>query len=403
MHYATYVYLTPTRATNNRTISQLHMHFADNRYAYKGAVLNTNATGDVRKIQTVWLLTEAGLYKFLMAARNKLAKVFSDWVCFDVIPSIRRTGKYEVSDDEQKQLKASNKALQQRLQETEKHHKEAQKQLEADVTRLKDAIQMGVEDMKQHGHEMQELNAQLEALRADKETETTLIAKLEEERSKHAERYAALHARSATDKSKLKDTEDDLCVVTGYLKTFGGVTNVAAVLTQGFRTDKKAASDPMVNRNQLITLRCGSFAILHTCSFMIVKGWQECHGRKMNRTEVEDAVNSIMEVSNAVVPVTGRTNWITLYTVLASIAKKRLGGGDRYSTEMPVSHLYLYARNLNAWAQKSMKMAQCVSYDKEIEAFYGKTAVASFAFERVNYDEIQASVENRQPRITAFF
>jgi hypothetical protein len=41
----------------------------------------------------VWLLTEAGLYRFLMASRNKSAKVVADWLFFQVIPAPRSTKK----------------------------------------------------------------------------------------------------------------------------------------------------------------------------------------------------------------------------------------------------------------------------------------------------------------------
>ena len=65
--------------------------------------------------------------------------------------------------------------------------------------------------------------------------------------------------------------------------------------------------------------------------------------------------------------------------------------------------MYLYAKNLNAWANKVLGMDRCVGYDKEIEAFYGKLAVGEFAFQDIDYDEIRSRIEKNQPLITHFF
>lgn len=44
--------------------------------------------------QTPTLITEAGLYKLVMRSKLPNAEKFSDWVCEDVIPSIRKQGMY---------------------------------------------------------------------------------------------------------------------------------------------------------------------------------------------------------------------------------------------------------------------------------------------------------------------
>ena len=41
-------------------------------------------------------LTEAGLYQLIFKSRVPLALDFQTWVCNDVLPSIRKTGKYEI-------------------------------------------------------------------------------------------------------------------------------------------------------------------------------------------------------------------------------------------------------------------------------------------------------------------
>lgn len=44
--------------------------------------------------QEMTLITEAGLYKLVMRSKLPDAEKFSDWVCEDVIPSIRKQGMY---------------------------------------------------------------------------------------------------------------------------------------------------------------------------------------------------------------------------------------------------------------------------------------------------------------------
>ena len=43
------------------------------------------------------LLSESGLYKFVMRSDKPEAKAFQDWVTREVLPSIRKTGSYSVS------------------------------------------------------------------------------------------------------------------------------------------------------------------------------------------------------------------------------------------------------------------------------------------------------------------
>lgn len=37
------------------------------------------------------------MYKCIFQSRKKEAEAFQDWVCMEVLPTIRRTGRYEVS------------------------------------------------------------------------------------------------------------------------------------------------------------------------------------------------------------------------------------------------------------------------------------------------------------------
>lgn len=43
-------------------------------------------------------LTEAGLYKLIMSSKKKEAEVFQKWVVKEVLPTIRKTGSYSVSN-----------------------------------------------------------------------------------------------------------------------------------------------------------------------------------------------------------------------------------------------------------------------------------------------------------------
>ncbi len=44
--------------------------------------------------QDAYWITEAGLYRLVFNSRVKSAQVFTDWVCAEVLPSIRKTGSY---------------------------------------------------------------------------------------------------------------------------------------------------------------------------------------------------------------------------------------------------------------------------------------------------------------------
>lgn len=48
------------------------------------------------------LINEAGLYKLVLKSKLPSAEKFSDWCCEEVLPSIRKIGKYEVKQQEPK-------------------------------------------------------------------------------------------------------------------------------------------------------------------------------------------------------------------------------------------------------------------------------------------------------------
>lgn len=49
--------------------------------------------------QKMVLVSEQGLYRLIFQSRKKSAKAFQTWVFAEVLPAIRKTGKYEVDSD----------------------------------------------------------------------------------------------------------------------------------------------------------------------------------------------------------------------------------------------------------------------------------------------------------------
>lgn len=61
----------------------------------KGVILNDTLGGK----QSVASVNESGLYALIVQSRKPVAKAFRKWVTSEVLPSIRKTGRYEVKPD----------------------------------------------------------------------------------------------------------------------------------------------------------------------------------------------------------------------------------------------------------------------------------------------------------------
>lgn len=66
--------------------------------------------------QEMAIINEAGLYSLILTSRKPEAKAFKRWVTHDVLPSIRKTGKYETparkaQDEETAQLRVKRLAI----------------------------------------------------------------------------------------------------------------------------------------------------------------------------------------------------------------------------------------------------------------------------------------------------
>ena len=63
------------------------------QYLAKTSGVGETPTRDANELKTSWIC-EAGLYKLVLKSKAKHADIFQDWVCEEVLPSIRKTGTY---------------------------------------------------------------------------------------------------------------------------------------------------------------------------------------------------------------------------------------------------------------------------------------------------------------------
>ena len=60
--------------------------------------------------QRVTIINESGLYRLVLRSRKPAAEQFSDWVTGEVLPSIRKSGRYEKPDPEAAQQRKPNRS-----------------------------------------------------------------------------------------------------------------------------------------------------------------------------------------------------------------------------------------------------------------------------------------------------
>lgn len=65
---------------------------------WKGIISNDTLGGK----QNMNVINEFGLYKLIMRSKKSIAEKFQEWVCRDVLPSIRKTGEYIIEEYKQK-------------------------------------------------------------------------------------------------------------------------------------------------------------------------------------------------------------------------------------------------------------------------------------------------------------
>jgi prophage antirepressor-like protein len=84
--------------------------------------------------QEMLVISEAGLYKLIMRSNKPIAEKFQEWVCEEVLPSIRKKGQYVLEEykkqlDEQKKITEEKQKL---IEEQQKKAEEDKKTLELD-------------------------------------------------------------------------------------------------------------------------------------------------------------------------------------------------------------------------------------------------------------------------------
>ena len=82
------------------------------------------------------IVSESGMYRLVMTSRKPQAQAFQDWVVQEVLPSIRKTGKYRNEQKPKSAVELFEHALdcvkehEQRLKELEETQKKQEKYLE---------------------------------------------------------------------------------------------------------------------------------------------------------------------------------------------------------------------------------------------------------------------------------
>lgn len=61
----------------------------------------TDTTDSLGRTQQINFVTESGLYDVIIRSDSEIAKPFRKWITSEVLPSIRKTGKYDIADKKQ--------------------------------------------------------------------------------------------------------------------------------------------------------------------------------------------------------------------------------------------------------------------------------------------------------------
>ncbi|MEZ2459342.1 BRO family protein [Salinicoccus roseus] len=85
-------------------------------------------------LQKMMIINESGLYALIFGSRLESAKRFKRWVTSEVLPAIRKTGKYEAPKDPMEIMRLQFEALDQTNKKVDT--------IEKDVTYLKDEVKL---------------------------------------------------------------------------------------------------------------------------------------------------------------------------------------------------------------------------------------------------------------------
>lgn len=110
---------------NTRQAIQAHVDEEDKKPLNAIYQESENKTADI--LGNTIMINESGLYSLILRSKKKEAKEFKKWITSEVIPSIRRTGRYE-NMELRRQLEESKKIAEKAIQTVEKVTKTVEKQ-----------------------------------------------------------------------------------------------------------------------------------------------------------------------------------------------------------------------------------------------------------------------------------
>lgn len=73
-------------------------HKAIQRHVEEDDRIKHPVTDSTGRIQEVWVISESGLYALIFGSKLESAKRFKHWVTSEVLPSIRKTGQYQMEN-----------------------------------------------------------------------------------------------------------------------------------------------------------------------------------------------------------------------------------------------------------------------------------------------------------------
>lgn len=117
-----------------RTLGYNEPHKAIKRHVDEDDGMKHPITDIYGRNQNATVINESGLYALIFGSQLKSAKRFKRWVTSEVLPQIRRTGRYEAPKDPIEIMRLQFEALDQTNKEV--------KSLKNDVTYLKDEVKL---------------------------------------------------------------------------------------------------------------------------------------------------------------------------------------------------------------------------------------------------------------------
>lgn len=80
-------------------------------YLDRDDIISSEVIDSLGRKQIASFLNEGSLYQLIFKSRKKESKIFKKWVTHEVLPSIRKTGKYSIPDSLQNKSKKNRNVL----------------------------------------------------------------------------------------------------------------------------------------------------------------------------------------------------------------------------------------------------------------------------------------------------